>query len=66
MTTGTMHMGGFAAGATRPGDACSTLAAYTGTGAPIATKHWLVMNVEQVIPVFGTDRPTRRPLERFP
>jgi len=66
MTTGTMHMGGFAAGAARPG-ACPTLVTYAGTAAPLATIAWHDgTRVKQESPVFGTDRLTRRPLERFP
>ena len=66
MTTGTMHMGGMTTGAARPGDTCSAHLAYAGTAAPVAHKPWLVTFAKQVSPVFGTDRPTRRPLERFP
>ena len=66
MTTGTMHMGGFAAGAARPGVACSTPLTYAGTTAPVAAKPWHATNRKQVSPVFITDRPIRRPLERFP
>ena len=67
MTTGTMHMGGFAAGAARPG-ACPLAAAYRGTSAPLAaTITWHDgSKVKQDSPVFGTDRPTPRPVERFP
>jgi hypothetical protein len=66
MTTGTMHTGGFATGAARLGDACSTHLVYAGIAAPVAAKPWHVTNRKQVSPVFITDRPTRRPLERFP
>lgn len=65
MTTGTMHMGGMTTGAARPGDTCSAHLAYAGTAA-LVHKPWHVTIVKQVCPVFGTDRPTRRPLERFP
>ncbi|HEX5946230.1 MAG TPA: hypothetical protein VFY82_08135 [Acidimicrobiales bacterium] len=53
-------------GAARPGDTCSAHLAYAGTAAPVANKLWHVTIAKQVSPVFGTDRPTRRPLERFP
>lgn len=71
MTTGTMHMGGYAAGAARVGSACSPLlvdpgTVHAGTVAPIGLKPWHATNVEQVSPVFCTDRPTRRLSERFP
>ncbi len=66
MTTGTMHMGGYATGAARLGDACPTLVAHAGIAAPIAVKPWLATNAKQATPVFSTDRPARRPLERFP
>jgi hypothetical protein len=65
MITRTMHMSGHATGAARLGATCSALAVYPATPAPILVK-WLAPNVEQVSPVFGTDRPTRRLLERFP
>jgi hypothetical protein len=64
MTTGTMHMGGHATGASRPGATCPSVLAYRGTSAPHATKPWLADL--QVMTVFGIDRPARRPLERFP
>jgi hypothetical protein len=69
MTTGTMHMGGFATGAARVGDACSTLPAYSGLVAPIALighKPWHATNAKQVSAVFTTDRPSRQLSERFP
>ncbi len=66
MTNGTMHMGGFATGAARSGDVCSALLVYAGTAAPVAATPWHATNGKQVSPVFITDRPTRRPLERFP
>ena len=69
MTTGTMHMGGFAAGAARPGESCAAHLVYAGTAAPIALigrKPWHATNAKQVSPVFTTDRPARRHLERFP
>lgn len=66
MTTGTMHKGGFATGAARPGDTCSAHLVYAGTVAPIAAKPWHATNAKQVSPVVTTDRPARRPLERFP
>ena len=66
MTTGTMHMGGSTTGAARLGDACSTHLVYAGTVAPIAHKPWHVTNPKQESPVFATDRPARRLLERFP
>ena len=69
MTTGTMHMGGFAASAARPGATCSTHLVYAGTAAPVATlgrKPWHVTNAEQVSAVFITDRPSRRLSERSP
>jgi hypothetical protein len=67
MTTGTMHMGGSnAAGAARPGAGCSALVLYTGTTLPSIAFPWHAVAEKQVDPVFITDRPTRRPLERFP
>ena len=66
MTTGTMHMGGHATGAARPGAACPSVPSYDGTSAPIVTKPWPASNALQVMTVFGIDRPTRRPSERFP
>jgi hypothetical protein len=66
MTTGTMLMGGSTTGAARPGDSCSAHLAYAGIAAPAARKPWHVTIAKQVSPVFPTDRPTRRPLERFP
>jgi hypothetical protein len=68
MTTGTMHMGGNAAGAARPGAGCSTLDLYVGTTLPSIAFPWheTIVSGKQVDPVFATDRPTRRPLERFP
>ena len=65
MTTGTMHMGGHATGAARPG-ACPSVLIYKGISAPIVTKPWPASNALQVMTVFGIDRPTRRPSERFP
>jgi hypothetical protein len=66
MTTGTMHTGGFTAGAARPG-ACPLAIAYVGTTAPLAVTPWHDGTIgKQESPVFATDRPTRRPLERFP
>jgi len=67
MTTSTMHMGGFAAGAARPGAGCSALVLYVGTTLPSIAFPWhATVSGKQVDPVFATDRPTRRPLERFP
>ena len=66
MTNGTMHTGGFATGAARSGDACSTLLVYAGTAAPVAATPWHATTGKQVSPVVITARPTRRPLERFP
>lgn len=66
MSTRTMHMGGYAAGAARLGDACPTHLAPTGNLPSIVAKPWHVTTGIQVSPVFGTDRPIRRPLERFP
>ena len=66
MTTGTMHMGGFAAGAARPGT-CPLAIAYPGTAASLGITPWHDgSNGKQESVVFATDRPTRRPLERFP
>ncbi len=65
MTTGTMHMGGYATGAARPGT-CGTLLHRAGTAAPIATAWNGGTRDKQVSPVFPTDHPTRRQLERFP
>ena len=66
MTTGTMHMGGSTTGAARLGVACSARLAYVGLAAPAARKPWHVAIAKQESPVFATDRPTRRPLERLP
>jgi hypothetical protein len=66
MTTGTMHMGGSTTGAARLGDACAAHLTYAGTLAPAAHTSWHVAIAKQVSPVFATDRPTRRPLERLP
>jgi hypothetical protein len=66
MTTGTMHMGGNATGAARPGAGCSTLDLYLGTTLPSIAFPRHAWTGKQVSPVFITDRPTRRPLERFP
>ncbi|HEX6570031.1 MAG TPA: hypothetical protein VF015_12725 [Acidimicrobiales bacterium] len=66
MFTRTMHMGGYATGGARLGVACSTHLALAGNAAPIAAKPWHAITGTQVSPVFGTDRPTPRPLERFP
>lgn len=65
MSTRTMHMGGHATGAARPGVACPTYLALAGDVPSIVAKPWPVTGI-QVSPVFGTDRPIRRPLERFP
>jgi len=65
MSTRTMHMGGYAAGAARLGDVCPTQLAPAGNLSSIVAKPWHVTGI-QVSPVFGTDRPIRRPLERFP
>jgi hypothetical protein len=66
MTTGTMHMGGYAAGVARPGAGCSTLVRYRGTTLPSIAFPWHATTGKQVSAVLITDRPTRRPLERFP
>ena len=66
MTNGTTHMGGNAAGAARLGTGCPALVLYTGTTLPSIAFPWHAMTDKQVSPVFATDRPTRRPLERFP
>lgn len=66
MTTGTMHMGGYAAGAARPGESCSAYLLNAGILAPVAATKWHPTHGKQVSPVFATDRPTRRLLERFP
>jgi len=66
MTTGTMHMGGSTTGAARLGGTCSAHLVYAGIVAPIGHKPWHATIAKQVSPVFATDRPTRRPLERFP
>jgi len=66
MTTGTMHMGGSTTGAARLGDPCSTHLVYAGIVAPVGLKPWHATNAKQESPVFATDRPTRRLLERFP
>ena len=64
--TGTMHMGGNAAGAARLGAGCSELVLYVGTTLPPLAFPWHAMTGKQVSPVFATDRPTRQPLVRFP
>ena len=66
MTTGTMHMGGSTTGAARLGDTCSAHLVYAGIAAPARAEPWHVTIAKQESPVFGTDRPIRRPLERFP
>ena len=66
MMNGTMHMGGNAAGAARLGAGCSSLVLYVGTTLPSIAFPWHATTGKQVSPVFSTDRPTRRPLERFP
>jgi hypothetical protein len=67
MTTGTMHMGGYATGAARSGAACPAVLTSGGISAPTATKPWHETNAFlQVMTVFGIDRPIRRPSERFP
>jgi hypothetical protein len=66
MMTGTMHMGGNAAGAARLGAGCSELVLYVGTTLPSIAFPWHATADKQVSPVFGIDRLTRRPLERFP
>jgi hypothetical protein len=55
MTTGTMHMGGNAAGAARPGAGCSTLALYLGTTLPSIAFPWPAVTDKQVSQVFGID-----------
>ncbi|HET6954237.1 MAG TPA: hypothetical protein VFI47_27990 [Acidimicrobiales bacterium] len=77
MSTGTMQLSGFVtAGAARPG-ACAALPTTATIAAPAAATYvtpatqgqhgeWLHgSNGKPVSPVFD-DRPTRRPLERFP
>jgi hypothetical protein len=66
MTTGTMHMGGNAAGAARLGAGCSELVLYVGTTLPSIAFPWPAVTGKQVSQVFGIDRLIRRPLERFP
>jgi hypothetical protein len=66
MTTGTMHMGGFAAGAARPGAGCTDHLLYVGSTLPSIALPWHATDVKQVSPVFITDRPIRRRSERFP
>jgi hypothetical protein len=68
MMTGTMHMGGSAAGVARPDAGCSLHPTYVGTVLPSIAFPWHATNAKQVqvSPVFLTDRPTRRPSERFP
>jgi hypothetical protein len=66
MTTGTMHMGGFAAGAARPGAGCPIHPTYVGTVLPSIAFPWPATNGKQVSSVFLTDRLHRRPSERFP
>jgi hypothetical protein len=66
MTTRTMHMGGHATGAARLGAGCPTLASYAGVTEPAAASPWHVRTRKQALPVFITDRPIRRPSERFP
>jgi hypothetical protein len=69
MMTGTMHMGGSAAGVARPDAGCSLHPTYVGTVLPSIAFPWHATNDKQVqvSPVFLiTDRPTRRPSERFP
>jgi hypothetical protein len=63
MTSGTMHNDGHMAGAARPGT-CAVRLGYAGTHASIPTRKWLA--VQTASPVFATDRPIPRPLERSP
>lgn len=73
----TMHqMGGHAAGATRLGSAPTTLHASlaydrvdrcaASAAVAILVKPWNEVELAQALPVFTTDRPTRRPFERSP
>lgn len=66
MKYGTKHMGGMTTGAARLGDACAARKIRTGIAVPFAATSWHVPTLEQVSPVFATDRPTPRPLERWP
>lgn len=68
MLNGTTHMGGMTTGAARLGAGCPAFLVYVGTTLPSirgshAARTW---TEKQVDPVFATDRPTRRLLERFP
>jgi len=66
MLTRTMHMGGYAADAARLGEPCAAHLAPAANLPSIVTKPWHATTRIQVSPVFGTDRPIRRPLERWP
>jgi|RhiMethySRZTD1v2_1073278.scaffolds.fasta_scaffold15905_8 hypothetical protein len=71
MLNGTTHMGGNATGAARLGADCPAVPAvqYVGTTLPSIAGSWHATDLpmgKQVSPVFTTDRPARRPLERFP
>ncbi len=65
MTTRTMHMGGHTAGTARPGTCPALHAGYAANHAPAHMLKWLVA-IQAVSPVFATDRPIQRPLERSP
>jgi hypothetical protein len=68
MITRTTHMSGLAAGAARIGT-CPAYLVVDGTAmpAPIHGRTWLAgLQTKQVSPVFTTDRPIPRPLERSP
>ena len=69
MLNGTTHMGGNATGAARLGAGCPVVL-YVGTTLPSIAGSWHATDLlmgKQVSPVFTTtDRPARRPLERFP
>jgi hypothetical protein len=66
MLSGTNITGGFTAGAARL-RTCPTSIHLAGTAAPIHAYVWLGGSKQMpVSPVFGTDRPNRRPWERNP
>lgn len=66
MLSGTNYTGGFTAGAARL-RTCPTARQFAGTAAPIHADIWLGGSKHMpVLPVFGTDRPSRRTSERSP
>lgn len=65
MTSGTMQEGGHMAGAARLGT-CAVRITHASNAAPFSMHKWLGIAAQPVSPVFTTDRPVPRPLERLP